>query len=209
MAFIPGVNIAQVSMQFVKDGQPCENVYHVHTEDASWTPTTLLALADAFDTWDNTSVKNLRANDSSLMQIVVRDLTTEFSPSVEKILTTPRPGTGAGNPMPNGVSLAISWRTGLSGRSFRGRTYHLGMSDTGFVSASVISASRASTFANAYAQLITAVIAANGAWLLVVASRMSGNAHRAAILPTTILTVSVDVNTDSMRRRLPGHNRHR
>lgn len=88
------------------------------------------AIANAIDTavkghLTTSGLKALLATTTSLDAVGVRDVRAANQP--EFIGTgAPVAGTGVGNPLPNELAAAITLRTALAGKSFRGRTYFSG-----------------------------------------------------------------------------------
>lgn len=111
------------------------------------------------------------------------------------------PGTLTGAAMPSEVTIAVSLRTGLTGRSRRGRVYHVGIGETNIIG-DLISEAYQTNIETAYANLITAASAADFSW--VVASFVTGGAPRAIGSAATIQEVLiVDRIVDSQRKRKP------
>jgi len=202
MAFIPVANTAQVRMQFLYDGQHCENVYHVENTGA-WDVGGLQALGDGFIDWWDTELKAFAPDTVSLRQVVLRDLTTESGLAVERTTGLPLVGTNGSPALPNNVTVAVKWSTGLAGRSFRGRTYHIGMPENSTVG-NTVSASPLLDLQAAYDALIGVPPAVDAAYSLVVVSLFHDNAPRVAGVTTPILDSSIEPTIDSQRRRLPG-----
>lgn len=111
--------------------------------------------------------------------------------------------------MPGNVTMSVSFRTALRGRSFRGRNYVAGLTEdqvAGNIFISTLSASWKAAY-----EAIAAAIASTG-WTWVVVSRFSGvdavtkePIPRAAGVTTPVLSVIVvDDFVDSQRRRLAG-----
>lgn len=216
MVFVPSPGKVQVEMVYTSSGQPCENVYHVDMGTTP-TPAQMLALTNVFDTWDSTFNITARHTQTFLQKIVCRDLTSQGAPAVENDISPTRAGTGTGPPLPNNVTLSIEWRTGLSGRSFRGRTYIIGLMETALGSdAQEVTSAFAGNILTTYGHLLTNVNAVSGSALCVL-SRYHGvdlvthrPIPRAAGVATPIIScVLADPFIDSQRRRLPNHNRHR
>lgn len=213
MAFIPALNTARVEMSQSQEIQKVMNVYHVKNT-AAWTEPDLLALATLFDTWWTAEIAPGIAPTITLDRVVARDLTTENGIAVEHTAGLPKPGTGGdGGQLPNNVTLAIKWTTGLAGRSFRGRTYHIGVNngdltpDKQHVTTVVATALRGH-----YANLLTRLDAAG--YQLAVASFYHGvdpvthkPIPRTAAVVTGIIDAGVETTLDSQRRRLPGRGR--
>jgi hypothetical protein len=126
--------------------------------------------------------------------IHVKDLSVANGVTYDLLLVGPYPGTRGGNDLPGSVALVASWRTALSGRSYRGRTY-LGPLAESDVSGDTAAASLTS----AVAAFIATIIGYHplGALLFSVASR-----HLHGI--NQIFAGIVDAIVDSQRRRLTG-----
>lgn len=205
MAFIPAVNTARVEMVFSQGAQIVENVYHV-LNSTGWDVPGLQLLGLTFIDWWNDNLRTQSSDNLSLNNVKVRDMTTASSPAVEVATGLPLVGTST-VPLPNSSTLAVKWITGLAGRSFRGRTYHLGLSQGTLVNPNQITAAFHTILQDAYDALVAAVIA--GGAELVVASFFSGVGSGGAPIPrsTAVLTpiISAAVNNvlDSQRRRLP------
>lgn len=195
---------AEVSMRFTYDGQQVENVYHVIQAD-EWNATTLMSLAEDFDTWWHTNLQPSLPNDLVLREVVATDLSSATGPSVTFPATSPQAGAQNVESLPNNVTLAIKWLTSSRGRSFRGRTFHLGLSDT-VVLRNTATDALIAQLQTAYEALLTSITAGDGAALCVL-SEVSGGAPRANGICTEITGVSIDPTIDSQRRRLPGRGR--
>jgi len=104
---------------------------------------------------------------------------------------------------PNNVTLAISFRTGLTGRSARGRNFWPGL-----VASTVTDNEVSAVAANQIAGWYEASFLPPGGisdWTWVVISRFSGGAPRVSGIVTPITqVVIVDTVVDSQRMRLPG-----
>jgi hypothetical protein len=216
VVFVPCPNVVQIEMLFTASTQPCENVYHVLLGTAP-TPASMLTLAGLFDSWDSTHLSGARSTQTFLQKVIARDLSTAGAPAVEFDVSPSRVGTAGGNPQPNNVTLSIEWRTGFTGRSFRGRTYHIGLADSGLGSdAQEVTSIYAANILAVYEALLTTV-GTTSSQQMVVLSRYHGvdpvtkrPIPRAAGVATPITNcVLADPFIDSQRRRLPNHNRHR
>jgi hypothetical protein len=222
MAFIPILNTAQVSLQFAQsDGSFAENVFYVKRTSA-WTSAELATMCAAFIAWFGTgdgshSYKSLLANDTSLVEVSARDLTTAGSDVVNDSAGLPITGTSENATFLLGTTFAITHRTGLAGRSQRGRTFMVGLpiGDIDPESTNVILTAYATFAVDALTALIAAVTAADAACTWVVASRYSGvdsggkPIPRAAGVVTNITSVGYhNLIVDFQRRRAPAHNRH-
>lgn len=203
MAFVPVPDVARVEVVMQQEGQIVENVFHVY-DPAGWSTATLTALAlDAKNKW-NTTIRTLQCAACSTIKILCRDLTDETAPGIEYSTGMPLTG-GAANPgMPMNVTVAVKWLTGLRGRSYRGRTYHVGLPAAQCSLSTVVPASLA-TILNDYDQWRTFPQGINQQ--MVVVSTRHDKVARPVGVWTAITGVFIDGTLDSQRRRLPGRGR--
>ena len=204
-------------MQYeILDSDIAENTWGVKNT-GSWNPTSLAALCAVFNTWNDTSVASHapyegRNNNTILLSTSARDLTTQTS----AVVTVAYPGThgvgaDASGPLNNGLTKSFTARSGLSGRSQRGRTFVIGPSVDALNGAdpNFVTSAWANDWVGWLNALIAAVPAANAAWSLVVLSRYNNNVRRTTGATTPISTYGYgNLNVDYQRRRAPGHSRH-
>jgi len=198
--FIPAPDIVKVEFRYTMLGQQTMNVFYFFQE-GGWTVTSMNAFADfAEDTW-NTNIKPLLHAGTTLREIVVTELSAESSFQI----TNPSGavGTRAGTPLPNNIALVVSFRTGLTGRSRRGRVYHSGVVEAD-VTENSFNNTQAFEIRTAYEDFFTSFIA-EGDWVHVIVSYCEDGVWRenALITPVAAYTI-VDTVVDSQRRRLPG-----
>jgi len=199
--FIPVPQTARFELIVDWNQQRMENVYHVHRPSTSWDATSLTSMAAILKAWWDASLKGQVSNAANLVEIIATDFTTPNSARVEYTTGLPIAGTNAGAALPANVTAAISWRTAFRGRSFRGRTFHVGFTGTMIVGSAVAGASQ-TALQTAYNALMVAVNSADTQ--LVVVSRFAASLPRIAGISTPITAVTVDGNVDSQRRRLIG-----
>lgn len=222
MGFVPCANTAQVSMGFSQhDGTFAEQTAYV-LKSAGWDDTGLTDLCDSWAVFFNaghggSGLKPLTNEGTSLVSITARDLTEEAGPVVVYTSGLPIAGTSAGTKIPLGITWALTRRTGLAGRSYRGRTYPVGMDESAFADDSLnqISADWAAAYVNEWNEYLAAVDT-DGTTEHVVASRYSGYEldgrtpkPRVAGVMTKITAYGYhNLISDFQRRRAPAHNRH-
>jgi hypothetical protein len=102
------------------------------------------------------------------------------------------------------VTAAISWRTAKRGRSYRGRSFHIGMTST-MVTGSTLTAGTITSLTTAYNALLTAVNASGIA--LCVVSRFQNHVQLTNGESTPITVATIEGNLDSQRRRLIGRGK--
>ena len=203
MAFVPFPNTVKLEQVFLWDGQTVENVFHFE-KDTAWTTSDMRDLAqDVIDIW-NTSWKANMATTLSLVTIKVTDLSSEFAPGIEYATGLPLVATSGGASMPNSVCVAVTWLTALRGRSYRGRTYHVGLLETQVLDNAITVAAQG-LLAVYYAKFLTDIGVTGAA--LVVASRIEGGVERVTGLTTPVIGLKIDRIIDTQRRRLPGRGR--
>lgn len=198
--FIPGANVAELTAEYGFGSDVMANVLHFHSS-TPWTSASLTALCNNYIGWELATGKAQRSHQLGLILVKARDLTTQFSAVAESSDTLPINGAINDNALPLNVTAAISLRTGLAGRSFRGRVYFLGLC-MGETLNCLITPTRVAAMVAAYNGLITAA----NSWStpIGVFSRRSAGAWR---LTGGVFTPAVNFKCDgqvkTQRRRLP------
>lgn len=201
MVFVPIPNTVRVELIFRQDNQNVQNVFHVITPNAI-NAAELDAIQEIFKDWYEVYLSYLQHVSVSLVKYVVTDASEQFGVGKEYPPGLVYQGQGTNSPaLPNSVSLAIRWNTGLRGRSYRGRTFHVGMTEF-MVVGNEVDALVLAEMLTYYRQLIDSLDASGRQ--LGVASRFQGGMPRSVGVITPILTVTADRVIDNQRRRLPG-----
>lgn len=204
MARPPTPNVAEVTMTFLQDGQYLINKHHF-LNTAGWDEGSLNNLGTAVREWWNSELKSQVTTAVSLVEIEVVDLTAGSGLGITVQTGLPIAGTAAQNAAPNNVTLAIKKGTGLVGRSFRGRTYHIGLHEAAYTNNTVEPA-----IVNFLRDAYDALREPLGGVLPVdmcVLSEVSGGVPRTEGICTVVTGIGVDPVIDSQRRRLPGRGR--
>lgn len=203
MVFIPALNVAMVSWRYTQSGQQTEN-RTFFLRDGTISPTNLAELAEACSDWWVANLRDWSGVHLTLREVYAVDLTTVSSPSATHVETPAPVGVFPGTPLPNNVTLAVSFRTPGRGRSSRGRWFVTGLTETS------LSSTLGQTVNIVYAAgILDAFVALNAAlpagWTHVVVSFYSGGAARSegVVIPITNYLLT-DLTIDSQRRRLPG-----
>jgi hypothetical protein len=140
--------------------------------------------------------------DCYLTNVTVTDLTT--ATGAQSVFTFP-PNTQGGLPgvaCPSNVALAISNRTALRGRSYRGRNYVPGGSSFTTTQSAVSGA-----YANAWLAtlaVVDSIVTGVGGWPVIISRFTGGMPRPVAIITALVYRGLVNYVTDSQRRRLPG-----
>lgn len=199
MAFQAVPNGIEVKFIGSQAGQPVINVFNVDNK-APVTLAALTAVAALFETWWRTSIRGGIATSYSLDQIIATDISVQNGIQHILVPASPRTGAVATASAAANAALVVSWRTAQIGRSFRGRTYVGGLPQSAFVSANAFDPTYAAGFAVGGAALITALTSAGKA--LAVLSRYANGVLRVTGLLTEIVSVIVNLASDSSRKRL-------
>lgn len=222
--FVPVVNGLHVNMQFTTStGDAAQSGFWVK-RTAAWDVAHVNTMMNAFITWFGTgdgaghTYKSAVSQDCSLTQVSARDNTIQNGISLATNAGLPIAGTDPNAQAAPGLTWALTQRTGLAGKSFRGRTFMVGMPTDAW--SSMEHGSISSTFANdsvlAFNALIGAVNAADPAATLVVVSRyyQPGGPHTPTVPRATGVLTPVtaygyhNLVQDFQRRRSPQHHRH-
>lgn len=210
MPFIPGpANAVRLSFEGLQRTEPWAVIMHaINTApplDQAQVDSAFVAFKDEFVTILATYAIS---DDCTLERLIARNVTAtgglEFTST-----NLPATGATAGPTLTNETALCISWRTGISGRSFRGRSYLPGVStvhtdgdDTNRLTSAV-----AANAKDAADQFIASLGAAG--FQLCVASYFSGvdvdgnPIPRAVGIYTPVTGAVVNPRLDSQRRRMP------
>lgn len=202
MAFIPVPDTAEVVMSFTgPNGNVMKNVFNVREATlVSWTPALLQGVIDLFQNWHASHARNRQSNQITLSSILARDLNVVDSYVVEESMA--QVGLVASPVMPQNVTFCVKSVTGFAGRSFRGRTYWVGLAES-MVSGDFVNTTDADAIVTSFftlkSQLNTQGINP------VVVSRYSNGLPRAVGVATDITNYAkTDNRVDTQRRRLLG-----
>lgn len=204
MAFIPVPNVAEVTMVYTgPNSNRMVNVWHFWRESGSWNADDLGDLGEAMLTWESANARTGRSNSITCIGVECRDLTVVDSFVVTVVPNPLIVGAISAPVMPSNVTLATSLRTPFAGRSFRGRSYWIGLAETE-VTGDFVAQARVTQIRTAIDLLRTAVGPSNGAVLAVV-SKFANGAPRAVGVATAVTSVlHIDNRVDTQRRRLVG-----
>jgi hypothetical protein len=185
-------------------GQKCENVFYV-THFAGITPELMASDGAAFVDWYDAHGKATMHSGVTLSKLVIKDLTSQNGHAIEYNTGLPLSGADSTHQAaPLNVTAAVSFGTGLRGRSFRGRIYQVGMTVYQLIDNQLTSGMR-SALIEVYGELVTAM--QTNAGRLCVVSRYHDKTARTTGVATPITSVNVNIDIDSQRRRLTGRGK--
>jgi hypothetical protein len=193
--------IVRVEMHFTLHGQRVMNVYHLRDNNAPVADSDLHLYANTFKNWWLTVMRPAVSNQLTLTDVTAREL-VDGGIAVMETADLPAAGTRDKEAFPGNVTLAVHWGTGQMGRSFHGRTYHLGL-PVDQAAFSTMLAPALATLISHYDDLRTGLDSAFVAVDFGVLSTVHAGAPRVPPILTPITGVAIDSTLDSQRRRLP------
>lgn len=201
MPFVPTANVISVELITLVNGQLVENVWNVLSGTTPVAEAALDRIQAKFEVWRVASLRARQGTACVAQKWALRDLTSEASFAKEYPVTANAAGTIANSILPNNCTIAIKWSTGLAGRSFRGRTFHVGLT-LGQYNSNLINTGEQASLITCYTALRTGLLGGGTTDTLVVLSKWEDGALRSAGVATPITGVTVEANLDSQRRRL-------
>lgn len=211
MPFIPSATEVEAKFEGVVDGQQTINDLYFSLP-GGYVLSDIQSLATNLSDWFTLSFASHLSEDWSTVAVHVRALNVPAGFVVD-VSPTPTVGGAASSAEPNNVALCISFRTGIAGRSFRGRNYVPGV-PTDQITLNTFEAGWMADVKATYDLLLAGGGALPGGWIWGVLSRFSGvdvdgkPIPRASGVFTPIVnTLFTDSTADSMRNRLPGRGK--
>jgi hypothetical protein len=194
--------VTRAVLQIKWDNQICNNVLHYVEPTTTFAPDPA-ALAERLAAWWNVNIRPKVSSSCVLTAIITTSLETVGAPGTLYTTGLPMPGQHFSPQLPNNATLAMSLNTALRGRSFRGRIYHIGLTE-GDVIANTIEPSFLGTLITAYqAARVLAGSGSGPTFQLAVLSYYANLAIRSVPVATPVTSISSDGIVDSQRRRLP------
>lgn len=202
MASVPVANTAAVHVRGATDGQFTENILFYEFGSAI-TDGDLTALVQAVAAVVLSDWVPLLSGEWVGREVYGRDLTSGSGIEATDTSIFGVAGTASGGGLPNNATIALARKSGLAGRSFRGRVFWQALATS--------QQSTANTLNSAVGlDIIDALNAADAAavlldWTPVIVSLFSGGSPRVAGVTTPITSWSLtNLVLDSRQRRLPG-----
>jgi len=203
MASVYNDLVAQIELRYTWDTEEVENILYFLYSGSGIDAANLEDLTYRIYQWYVDDLMPLQSNLLVLREVYGIQLAGPGSVTATTSPPGNSPGLQTGEALPFNSTVAISFRTGLSGRSYRGRNYVLGLIES-YQVASIMQPTPLASFVAAYNDIPTFLTGPSG-WSWCVYSRYAGGLPRAEGL-ATVVTDAVAVNNvlDSQRRRLPG-----
>lgn len=193
--------IIKVSLFATLNDQPIMNRVHIKVGATNPTAADCQTIATNVATWWDGNVKDLVGPDYVLREVHAQSLAEVNGPQATYTLGLPQPGTLVGATLPGNVAFCVSLRTGLTGRSARGRFYWAGLVEQQ-VAKNIVDAGVVISIVAAMNNLISLITSLSAQ--VVIVSYYSGNVLRPGGPVYFIVTnaLAVDSNVDSQRGRL-------
>lgn len=201
MAFQPVPNGISCEIRSTLFAQQVENI--IYFEQAG-TPTAadVQEVAEAVEAWFIGSILPNLGSNVIYREVYARSLVTAAAPEWTANTNTGDVGGNAAGTLPNNVTWAVKFTTGLTGRSTRGRNYIYGVPEN-MVGGNDVDPDWAAAIVAGYQDLLAAPFPTDFVWSVL--SRVQNHVVLANGLLYPINTVSfTDTVVDSQRRRLPG-----
>jgi hypothetical protein len=110
-------------------GEEAVNVFHVDDNAATLNQATADAISGIFETAWEDHLKSFTFSGNEYSRFTTKDISTANGAAFDTLWSVP--GTVGTDPLPNGVAAVVTWRTSLTGKSFRGRSYVGGFCESG------------------------------------------------------------------------------
>lgn len=201
MPFVPVPGCARVTLDFISaSGDDAANVFHVQDDDELFaTYARCLVCANVIETWATTWWDAIASSAWSLDLITVRAMNMEEDVVATKVSAAT--GAVVQDALPSQVTLAISFRTGMTGRSNMGRLFHVGLRQNQ-TSGSYLDPGEVTAIIECYIELRDALAAAQ--FQLVIASfQEDGILKDPATVRAVTDIILTDTILDSQDRRTP------
>jgi len=199
MPFQPADNCAEAVVRISVNGEVITMTFHF-AHVGEYDQEDIDALASEMDSWADTFLKPLIADDTSYSGVEVRGLQSIVDLFAVDV-TSAGPGEADASPMPNAVCIACKRVTGFTGRSARGRVYfpiHGVMLDT---NENFITSTAATAIAAALEEVID--VGTANQWIHIVLSRQQdGVVLESAVGRAVTDYVFADLEIDTQRRRM-------
>jgi hypothetical protein len=205
MPFVPAPNIVEVQFRQSLEGSQTMNRIHINVLE---TPTSaiILSILGNLKSWWEDNVEDLVSSNLELREMYGKSLETQPGPEATFSSGLPLAGTITTEPLPANCSLAVSLRSGETGRSSRGRWFWQGFTESQ-ASGSTVSGGVVASIDAAMTNLKSVIDGLGYVWVIV--SYFHDNAPRVGgpVYFAVNDILIVDDVIDSQRRRLPGRGR--
>lgn len=160
------------------------------------TPLQLAVVAQTFWTWAGGALKAIAGPHINFDSIEVTDKAAAGGASGSYAIPQPAPGIDTTNGAPGNAALVITWLSGYTGRSHRGRSFTFGMTQLRQIGSLVTSG-----YVSSVSALASTIANFTGTGAVPLIFSIASRKH---LYLTGVLTWVVNAFVDSQRRRLMG-----
>jgi len=197
--FIPASGVAKLEFRYTVLGEKAMNVVYFQ-KGTQWNAGELDDLVTAAEALWTSELQSLQHPLVTLNELVATDIHEDDGAQVTEPVGAV--GTAEITPLPNNVTIAVSFRTGFTGRSRRGRLYHIGLGEQ-YVLDNNVTAIIAAAILGAYGDMLTGIATTTSSDHVIVSYCGDGDWRtNALITPVTSYTMT-DTTVDTQRKRLP------
>jgi len=166
MPFVAVPAAVKVSWFYTYNGQNCMNRMYVNRTESEPNAATCAAIASQAAAWWIGNCRTLVPTTCELRLVEAVSVAVQNGPSATFSSGLPSIGTHASPALPGNNTICVSLRTGLTGRSARGRWYWVGLAEDQ-VAGNLLDGAVASAITGAVDSLLSAMNAINSAPLIV------------------------------------------
>lgn len=196
-AFIPAPDTIKIRMVYTYASNTYMNVFYFHKAGA--VASDVSEIVDEVITAWNANIKPLQTSALTLAFVEGTLLNSAADTQITASVNTA--GTGGSDASPFSNTLVIKFTTGLTGRSQRGRLYHIGFT-TAQINVNTVNSTHASNLRAAYETFFGAIGSATTSEHVIVSYCHDGAWRTTAATTPVLFYLLTDINVDSQRRRL-------
>ena len=200
--FIPAARTARAEMTYTEFGQKLQNVFYFQ-KDTDWTFNDVSDLAAQLNSSWALHLDGMMSDQVNLFAVKVVNLGADDGVGTELFPTLPNAGTRLSPGLPTGTTVAVKFSSLYTGRSRRGRCYHIGLTED-MVTGNSLTTTMVGLMQTAYQNFFDDVTGGSVPCTHVIASFCGSGVWRSSALITPVSFYGVDADIDSQRRRLSG-----
>lgn len=201
MAFVPVPATVKCSFFYTLNGEPAMNRFHVSVGATLPSQGDCQTIANNLDTWWQGNVQAIISSSMAIREIECVSIAEENGPQATFSSGYPIAGALSSPSLPGNNALCVSLRSGLTGRSARGRWFWCGLTE-GQVTGNVVGTGDVTSILAAMNNLLTTITSLSAQPVIV--SYVSGGVPRPGGPVKFIINqaIAVDSTIDSQRGRL-------
>lgn len=199
--FVPFSTGMQVNIRWTLQGEPIEMVLGFDYGTVGFADAAPLVWGRLDSLWDD--IRGIASPAMVSTDTYMVDLTNQFAGSASFGPFSSPAGSTSGLVKPNNVAFVITHRTAARGKSFRGRSYIAGWTDS-TVTGNYLGVAYADGLAASFNSMRTD-LALDDIKFCVLSRRINGAWRENGVATPVTLSLYRDLALDSQRGRLPGH----